>query len=120
VSSLSDPWTPTEVPHFSLPFRFTNAVRGGPAAAVNEQDSLDEIADCVFAVLVCPAGFRVELPAFGLTDPTFAVPAPDLDEIRDTVEAWEPRAALVLDTYPDLLDVLIAHVEVDVSVRTEE
>jgi hypothetical protein len=104
----------TDVPHFSLPFRFSN-----PQAAVSEQDSLDEIADCVLAVLVCPYGFRVELPTFGLTDPTFST-SPDLDEIRDVIGQWEPRASALVDSYPDLVDELIAHVEVDVQVRTED
>jgi hypothetical protein len=102
------------IPHFSYPFRFAS-----PSAAVSEQDSLDEIADCVLSVLLCPSGFRVELPTFGLVDPTFAVPSPDLDQIRDVVDAWEPRAAAVLSEYPDLIDELIAHVEIDVSIRTE-
>ncbi len=105
----------TLVPHFSLPFRFAT-----PYAAVSEQDSLDEISDCVYAVLVCPYGFRVELPTFGLPDPTFSVPAPDLDEIRDVIDLWEPRASALVATYPDLVDELIAHVEVDVQVRTED
>jgi len=104
----------TDVPHFALPFRFAN-----PQAAVNEQDSLDEIADAVLAILICPEGFRVELPSFGLPDPTFAMPGPDLDDIREVIETWEPRAAVVLDEYPDLLDVLVSHVEVDVNVRSE-
>jgi len=103
-----------DVPHFSLPFRFAS-----PQAAVTEQDSLDEIADCVFAILLCPAGFRVELPAFGLPDPTFAMTAPDLDEIRTVIDQWEPRAAVLLSERPDLLDVLIARVEVLVQIRSE-
>ena len=105
----------SDVPHFSLPFRF-----GAPNAATSEQDSLDEIADCVLAVLVCPTGFRVELPQFGLPDPTFSMPGPDLDEIREAIDTWEPRAAVLLDEYPDLLDELIARVEVDVQLRSEE
>jgi hypothetical protein len=36
----------TEIPHFSLPFRF------GPTAAVVEQDSVEEIADCIVSVLL--------------------------------------------------------------------
>jgi|SRR5215831_5442769 len=103
-----------DVPHFSLPFRFAN-----PQAAVNEQDSLDEIADCVYAILVCPAGYRVELPLFGLQDPTFAMPAPDLDVMRDTIETWEERAAVLLDEHPDVVDELIARVLVNVNVRSE-
>lgn len=104
----------TDVPHFSLPFRFAH-----PQAAVSEQDSLDEIADCVYVVLVCPTGFRVELPAFGLPDPAFSMPAPDLDEIRDVIETWEERAGVLLDQQPDVLDALIARIGVNVQVRTE-
>jgi hypothetical protein len=103
-----------DVPHFALPFRFQN-----PAAAVTEQDSLDEIADCVLAVLVTEQGFRVELPAFGIPDPTFAMGAVDLDELRTAVLTWEPRAATVWSQQPDVIDELLQHVGVEVSVRTE-
>jgi hypothetical protein len=104
----------TDVPHFSLPFRFSN-----PQAAVNEQDSIEEVADACLAILLCPQGFRVELPSFGLEDPTFSSPAPDLDIVRAAIDQWEPRAAALVSAYPDLLDALIAHIEVDVQVRTE-
>lgn len=104
----------TDIPHFALPFQFVT-----PGAIVNEQDSLDEIAACVYAILVCPLGFRVESPLFGLPDQTFAMPAPDLDEIRDAIETWEPRAAALLEERPDLIDELVAHVEVNVQLRSE-
>lgn len=104
----------SDVPHFSLPFRFV-----APDAATSEQDSLDEITDCVLAALLCPQGYRVELPPYGLPDPTFAQRV-DVDEIRSTIEAWEPRAAAVLAERPDAFDELIAHVQVNVTIRTEE
>ncbi len=104
-----------DVPHFSLPFRFVN-----PSAAVTEQDSLDEISDCVYAILVCPVGFRVELPLFGLPDPAFAMPAPDADQIAQAIETWEERASVVLDEQPDAFDELISHVETYVQARTED
>jgi len=104
----------TDVPHFSYPFRFAS-----PQAAVSEQDSIDEIADCCLAILLCPLGYRVELPDFGLIDPTFSSPGPDVDLIRQAVELWEPRASLVVDENPDQWDELLAHVETLVSVRTE-
>lgn len=103
-----------DAPHFALPFRFAT-----PQAAVNEQDALDEIADCVLAILVCPQGFRIELMQFGLPDPTFSTPAPSLNSIRQTVTTWEPRAAVLLNEHPDYLDELAAHVDVLVSVRSE-
>ena len=105
----------TDVPHFAYPFRFAS-----PQVAVNEQDALDEIADCVLTTLLYPQGFRVDLPEFGLPDPTFRVPSPDLDEIRTVIEVWEPRAATVLAAAPDRFDELIARVLVNVTVRSEE
>jgi phage baseplate assembly protein W len=104
-----------ELPHFDLPFRFAS-----PQAAVVEQDSIEEIAECVLAILLCPLGYRVELPEFGIEDPTFSTPRVDQGAIRKTIEAWEPRAQLLLTQETDALDQLIQRVQVLVSVRTEE
>jgi len=104
----------TDLPHFSLPFRFTS-----PRAAVAEQDSLDEISDCVLAVLLCPLGFRDELPPFGIDDPTFSSPRVDLDAIRLAIERWEPRAGTLLAQYPNLLDEFAARLELQINVRTQ-
>ena len=106
----------TDVPHFSLPFRFNGTP---PGAAVVEQDSLDDIACCVISVLVCPVGFRVELPEFGVPDPTFALHV-DVDDIRERVEEWEDRSTVLFNQYPDELDALIRHLGVSVKMRTEE
>lgn len=105
----------TDVPHFDLPFRFTS-----PQAAVVEQDSVEEIAECVLATLLCPLGYRVELPEFGVDDPTFSMPGVDLDAVREAVELWEPRAELLLSQRPDALDELISRVQMHVQVRSEE
>lgn len=77
----------SDVPHFALPFCFST-----PQARVVEQDSIDEIAYCTYAVLICPQGFRVDLPEFGLPDLTFSQQPVDRELIRATVEEWEPRA----------------------------
>lgn len=103
-----------DVPHFALPFRF------GPQAAVSEQDSIDEIADCALAIVLCPVGFRVELPTFGLPDSVFASPRVDVEAMRTAIDSWEPRAQTVLDERLDVLDELIAHVQVLVQLRTGE
>ena len=105
----------TDVPHFSYPFRFTT-----PQAAVTEQDSLDEIADCVLVTLLCPAGFRVELPEFGVPDLTFTQQPVDIDTLREAVDFWEPRALATFDTQPDQLDNLIARVQTLITIRTED
>jgi phage baseplate assembly protein W len=105
---------PARVPHFSLPFRFS------PPAATSEQNSIDEIGDCCAVILLCPQGFRVELPEFGLPDPTFSSPVVDVDVIRTVVDRWEPRAALLLEEGPDVTDQLVRRVQTIVQVRTEE
>ena len=110
----------TDVPHFSLPLRFVTSQSATPQCAVNEQDSIDEIADCALATMLCPLGFRVELPSFGLPDMTFAMPRVDTDEVRTVIERWEPRAALRLTQEPDALDELIDRVQMIVQVRTQE
>lgn len=104
------------VPHFELPFRFV----GSPAkAAVDEQDSIEEIAGCVYAVMVCPLGFRAELPEFGIADPTFRQQPLDLEELAVPIELWEPRAQTILADVENA-DELVAEIGVQVSVRTEE
>lgn len=77
-----------ERPHFALPFRFTAG-----AAVVNEQDSVDEIEDCVLAIASYPIGSRIEKPAFGIPDQTFRQGGADPAVIAAAVNQWEPRAA---------------------------
>ncbi len=103
----------SDVPHFALPFRFAS-----PQVAVTEQDSLEEISDCVVATLLCPEGFRVELPAFGWPDPTFG-PGVDPRELRETIDTWEPRAQSTLSAHWDTDDELVQHVQVLLQLRTE-
>jgi hypothetical protein len=113
----------TDLPHFALPFRFgpvSSSAGPGQAATVNEQDSVHEIAACAMAVLLCPRGFRSELPTFGITDPTFATPQVDLERIRRAIELWEPRASMLLDQSRDAMDDLVARAEVLIRVRTRE
>jgi phage baseplate assembly protein W len=101
----------TDVPHFILPLQFE---RG--AAVVAEQDSTDEIVSCVLSVLVCPLGFRAELPEYGVNDPTFSMTRVDIDTIGAAVSRWEPRADAALLQSRDALDDLIDYVRVGVGV----
>lgn len=105
----------TDIPHFALPFRFGSQGR----ALVTEQDSIDEIANCALAILLCPLGFRSDLPEFGISDPTFALQPLDLEQLSSAIELWEPRAQTVLGDV-ETADELIAQIETRVSVRTEE
>lgn len=99
-----------ELPHFALPFRF---VAGG--AAVLEQDSKDEIMACATAIILCPLGFRVELPAFGIADPTFTEGVARADAIEAALDEWEPRAAELVHAEPDAFDAFVSNVTVRIG-----
>lgn len=114
------PWPPERVgpkpdlPHFAYPFRFV-----GTSAVVTEQDSAEEIMDCARAVLLCPLGFRTELPGFGVADQTFAN-APDRNAMEGALSEWEPRAMAIVETERDAFDELVSNVTVRVAPQSED
>lgn len=70
---------------------------------VNDQDSYDEIADCVEIVVGTQIGQRTALPDFGVLDPTFTYPV-DTDAIVGSINEWEDRAnPTVSVTYEDAI-----------------
>jgi phage baseplate assembly protein W len=101
------------VAHFGLPFRYEDG-----RAAVNEQGSPEDIAACVEAVLRTEPGERIERPDFGLPDPTFSSLPLDLGDLIAAVSRWEPRARVLAEQYPDLLDEAVARVRL--TLRTED
>jgi phage baseplate assembly protein W len=96
-----------QIPHFSLPFRIHNG-----SAVVVEQDSTDEILDCVQAICSYPAGSRPEQPDFGIPDQTFRQGGVDTDAIAAAVDQWEPRAHAVASADNSSLADLISQVAV--------
>lgn len=90
-----------EVPHFAFPFR----VESG-SVAVQEQDTTDEVAQCVQVLLATPLGERQEQPDYGVTDPTFQEDI-DQQEILTAVSEWEPRALPALTDDIDSADELV-------------
>jgi phage baseplate assembly protein W len=107
-----------EVPHLSLPFRFEPDALGVLHAAVNEQDSPEDVADCVQAILMCPLGFRLELPDFGLRDQTFNTPGADIDEIQTAISLYEPRADVLIEEDPSQLIDMIDNINVKQNIIT--
>jgi phage baseplate assembly protein W len=75
-------------PHFDLPFRF---------GKVCEQGTQRDIANCVFAVVVCPKGQREERPGFGSQDLTFDFPPVMTEAVKSSIASQEPRAQLMFD-----------------------
>jgi phage baseplate assembly protein W len=87
------------VPHFAIPFR----VDAGGSVAVVDQDSEEEIAQCVRVLMSTTVGQRVELPDYGIPNPVFSTMSTNDDaDMAAAVGKWEPRAtALVHSTVID-------------------
>jgi hypothetical protein len=100
------------VPHFSLPFRFEADAGGAVHAAVNEQDSIQDVMDCVEAIALCPIGFRLELPNFGIRDQTFTEGSIDIDDLQAAIALWEPRADVLIEEDPSMLDKMIEQIRI--------
>lgn len=76
------------IPKLSIPLTM-----GAHGLESVEQGSIDEITGCVYAIIATPLGSRVELPDFGVEDPTFEQLPLDLEiQFMAAVAEWEPRA----------------------------
>jgi phage baseplate assembly protein W len=113
-SPIVAPRVPAEVPHFAYPFRFDAA-----GAVTTEQDSGDEIMDCARVVLLCPRGYRAELPDFGIPDQTFRN-EPDVQAIESALAEWEPRAIAHVTANRDATDELVSNVTARLSPRAQD
>jgi hypothetical protein len=102
------------VPHFDMPFRFGT---GGAHAAVVEQNTGDDVTNCVEACLRTTRGTRMFVPNFGITDPLFAIkqsPFLAIEQMQAEVQENEPRASTQF-TDVGSLDAMIANIIVEVS-----
>lgn len=97
------------VPHFDLPFRLS-----GKSFATTEQDSYADVANCVEAIVRCPAGFRDDSPDFGFEDTTFELVPLNLEDLTTQIVTQEPRATVALTENPDLVDTLVDHLRIEV------
>jgi phage baseplate assembly protein W len=87
-----------ETPQIALPFEILS---DGTVREV-EQDSVEEIAMSVEAILRYPLNYREELPDFGMPDLTFAETTEDLSSlIQAHVARWEDRVRVLVAEDPD-------------------
>lgn len=77
--------------HFSFPLRLG---RDGSMKTV-EQDTPEDIVQCVEVILATPIGSRLELPAFGIPILEFGQPVP-IQALVASIYTWEPRAAALV------------------------
>ena len=89
-------------PHFQLPMRF-GGINGG--AYMNEQDSGEDIVDCVKAIIAFPVETREDMPEFGIPDLLFQNYSPlVVAQVRAAIEQWEARAVFDVDSDFNLTD----------------
>lgn len=97
-------------PKLAVPFRIE---RG--RALVVEQDSVEEVTQCVEAILKTPIGSRMENPEFGVPDQTFREGGANLDDLALSITQWEPRADVYLEREPELLEHWVDNVNIEVG-----
>ena len=78
-------------PHFDLPFRLS-----GKTFATVQQDSSEDIANCVECIVRTPLGAREDTDDFGLDDYTFNNQPLNLELMKSQISVQEPRASLML------------------------
>ena len=78
------------IPHFQLPLRLLPT----GSFAVVDQGTVEEIAQNVATILATPLGSRIEVPDFGIPDPTFV--GASSAAVLAAVNEWEPRTQGIL------------------------
>lgn len=107
-----------ENPHFQLPFRF-GGCKGG--AFVNEEDSSEEIIQCIEVLLAYPIGAHPNIPGFGTPDVLFksiSEESTTADMLREAILQWEGRASIeTSEGTPLLTDELIQQLTLRIGVN---
>lgn len=85
-----------ELPHLQWPVRL---VAGH--LAVLEQDSLDDVVQCVEVLTNVRAGTFIDTPELGWEDPTFSEGGPSADHLAAAIAEFEPRAAVSIEAGTD-------------------
>jgi hypothetical protein len=75
-------------PHFDLPFRLSDK------AAVVEQGTMRDLANCVYLIVATPLGYRDESPNFGIVNLAFEVPPVMREQVHTSIIEQERRAEM--------------------------
>jgi phage baseplate assembly protein W len=98
------------VPAFTFPLQLA-----GSDFAVREQDSTAEVVDCVSVLLLTPVGSRIAVPQYGVPETVDTQQPVVHHDLVAAIRQWEPRATVLFTESPDLLNQLIARVQVIVT-----
>lgn len=96
-----------DVPRLAWPLRLDTSTGG---LAVVEQDSPEDITQCLHAIANTTPGDRPDAPDMGIEDPTFGEQPLDLEDIRETFAQHEPRVTVLATTHADELDQALADI----------
>lgn len=98
------------VPHFLFPFQLN-----GDAFAVVEQDTPQEVQQCVEILLLTPTGSRFVLPDYGTPETLYTQMPANVAGILAKLNNWEPRAAVTLQETLDTIDEMVSYIRVNVT-----
>lgn len=101
--------TPSGVPHLAIPF----LIGADGSALTVEQDSTDEVVQCVAVLVGTRPGTRPMVPAYGLTDPTFV--GVQTGELTRAVARFEPRASVSVAVTPGGTEQVVVQVKNEVG-----
>jgi len=89
-------------------------------ALVNEQDSPEDIVDCIKAIIAYPIGVRHDMPEFGIPDLPFRQERDTkIQELRDAISEWEVRAQIDAEGGPLVTDSMIWDILVKAGVTQD-
>lgn len=80
-----------------------------------EQDTYEDVSNCVEAIVRTPIGYRSEVPEFGFPNAEFELQPILSDDVVELVTSQEPRAVVIMEESPDLLDELIDHITISIE-----
>lgn len=96
MTALASQLTPPVLAHLAA----TLSLQGDGSFAYWNQDTIDDVGQCVEMVVGTPAGMRTVVPGFGIPDITFT--QPNQQEIVNAIRIWEPRAIPTVQvSYPN-------------------
>jgi phage baseplate assembly protein W len=99
----------TNTPKLKVPFQIK-----GKSAAVVEQDSPEEIEQCVSAIVRTRVGSRLDRPEFGVPDVTFRSGSAR-PELGEAIDEWEPRARYFIEE--ESIEDMVQRIHVNINER---
>lgn len=100
------------IPHFAFPFRFSD----NGSASVVVQDTLVEIEQNVKVLVLTDIGERLEVPEFGILNPTFDSKI-NTTGLINAAHEWDERAEVLMSERPNFFQVLSRTLLIQVEER---